>query len=320
VGIGTSSPAVKLHVINNSATAYNPSTAAFNTILSITNTTSGASTNALMVFSTESNGEWYIGGVQNAGNTAADFVWASRASGPRAERMRILSDGNVGIGTSSPASKLDVSGQVTATGGIFKANGAPSLSAATAGEAILAPEGTYGALLYGRGSTYDVVIGQRSTNVALAVVAATNNIYTGGNIGLTTTPTTSGTGITFPATQSASSDANTLDDYEEGTFTATVVAGGTFSNLSEGRYTKIGRQVFVMLNPSTTAITGNIEFSGLPFAVSAARSALVTATAPPSGVTYAPLFVDSTSIYINVTGTYSGGAHSTYFAAVYQTS
>jgi hypothetical protein len=31
------------------------------------------------------------------------------------------------------------------------------------------------------------------------------------------TPSASGSGISFPATQSASSDANTLDDYEEGT-------------------------------------------------------------------------------------------------------
>jgi hypothetical protein len=127
-------------------------------------------------------------------------------------------------------------------------------------------------------------------------------------------------GITFPATAVAATDANTLDDYEEGTWTATVVAGGTFSSLTEGRYTKIGRQVFVMLTPTTTAITGQIEFSGLPFAASGARSALVTAASPPTGVIYAPLFVDSSSIYINVTGTYAGSSVSTYFAAVYQTS
>lgn len=88
----------------------------------------------------------------------------------------VKTSGSVGIGTASPVSKLDVTGQVTATGGIFKANGAPALSAATAGEAILAPEGTYGAFLYGRGTTYDVTIGQRSTGVALGVLAGTNNI------------------------------------------------------------------------------------------------------------------------------------------------
>jgi hypothetical protein len=35
------------------------------------------------------------------------------------------------------------------------------------------------------------------------------------------TPSTSGAGITFPATQSASSNVNTLDDYEEGSWTPT---------------------------------------------------------------------------------------------------
>ena len=38
------------------------------------------------------------------------------------------------------------------------------------------------------------------------------------------TPSASGAGITFPATQSASTDANTLDDYEEGTWTPTIAA------------------------------------------------------------------------------------------------
>lgn len=58
------------------------------------------------------------------------------------------------------------------------------------------------------------------------------------------TPATSGAGITFPATQSASSNANTLDDYEEGTFTPTW-NGGSVTNNGCG-YIKIGGSVFVM--------------------------------------------------------------------------
>jgi hypothetical protein len=61
------------------------------------------------------------------------------------------------------------------------------------------------------------------------------------------TPSTSGSGITFPATQSASSDANTLDDYEEGTWTPTVTsAGGSITSYTAtGTYTKIGRVVYL---------------------------------------------------------------------------
>ena len=54
-------------------------------------------------------------------------------------------------------------------------------------------------------------------------------------------------GITFPATQVSSADANTLDDYEEGTWTPNQGAGltvvGTFT--SNGSYTQIGRMVTI---------------------------------------------------------------------------
>jgi hypothetical protein len=85
------------------------------------------------------------------------------------------------------------------------------------------------------------------------------------------TPSTSGAGITFPATSSASSDANTLDDYEEGTFTPTLqggtTAGTTTYLVQEGTYTKVGRQVTVSLyiNASAATGTGGIFIGGLPF-------------------------------------------------------
>jgi hypothetical protein len=86
------------------------------------------------------------------------------------------------------------------------------------------------------------------------------------------TPSTSGAGITFPASQSASSDANTLDDYEEGTFTATLKGSTTDPTTpvtTTGYYTKIGRQVSLVIafqNIITTGAAGNVSVTGLPFA------------------------------------------------------
>jgi len=81
----------------------------------------------------------------------------------------------------------------------------------------------------------------------------------------------SGTGIAFPATQSASSDANTLDDYEEGTWTPTVYgsssAGITTYSTQTGKYTKIGRLVvaYFDINILTATGTGNLTIGGFPF-------------------------------------------------------
>lgn len=75
--------------------------------------------------------------------------------------------------------------------------------------------------------------------------------------------------IRFPATANPSSDANTLDDYEEGTWTPDV--GGTATYTAQtGVYTKIGRLVTVHCTLNINAIgTGSATtISGLPFAVS----------------------------------------------------
>ena len=84
------------------------------------------------------------------------------------------------------------------------------------------------------------------------------------------TPSTSGSGISFPATQSASSDANTLDDYEEGTFTPTATSstGNLTSYTSAGTYVKIGKIVSVngWIQLATVGTAGGaLNFGGLPF-------------------------------------------------------
>ncbi len=77
--------------------------------------------------------------------------------------------------------------------------------------------------------------------------------------------------IKFPAAQNPSADANTLDDYEEGTFTPIIVgltaAGvGTYT-AQTGTYTKVGRLVTVSLNVAWSAHTGTgiMTIQGLPF-------------------------------------------------------
>jgi hypothetical protein len=97
-------------------------------------------------------------------------------------------------------------------------------------------------------------------------------------IGRTTTTPNGGElqlsgGITFPATQVAKSDANTLDDYEEGTWTPNQGAGltvvGAFA--SSAVYTKVGRLVTVSAKFSgatSIAVTaGGILCTNLPFTV-----------------------------------------------------
>ena len=85
---------------------------------------------------------------------------------------------------------------------------------------------------------------------------------------------TTGGQIKFPAVQVPSADANTLDDYEEGTFTPfiygeTTAGVGTYS-AQDGRYIKIGNVVTIHIYLAWTAHTGtgNMRLGGLPFNVS----------------------------------------------------
>jgi len=83
-------------------------------------------------------------------------------------------------------------------------------------------------------------------------------------------------GIKFPATQVASSDVNTIDDYEEGTWTP-VIQDVSFSN-SEGqtyntqfgKYTKVGNMVCLVGSVQTSSLGtlgGNLRFGGFPFTI-----------------------------------------------------
>jgi hypothetical protein len=101
-------------------------------------------------------------------------------------------------------------------------------------------------------------------------------------------------GIIFPGTQVPSADANTLDDYEEGTWTMGISFGGASVGVtyggSTGTYTKIGRQVTVngyLLLSNKGSSTGTAKITGLPFTTLNSQSALSTCALWLNAVTFA---------------------------------
>jgi hypothetical protein len=120
------------------------------------------------------------------------------------------------------------------------------------------------------------------TNKWAIYSTGTADSYLRGNVGVGALPTARNNthlqtvdGLGFPATQVASSDANTLDDYEWGTWTPhfTLSVPGTSSfpdSTNVGRYTKVGRLVTCSFHLSTAGAsagtgTGEILLTGFPF-------------------------------------------------------
>lgn len=112
--------------------------------------------------------------------------------------------------------------------------------------------------------------------------------------GTTTAENLSTPAVTFPATQTPSSDANTLDDYEEaaGTsgWTPADASGATLSFTSvRAQRVKVGCIVFIQgrLTYPVTANTSAAVLSGLPFAPRDAFQAEASLTIGRSGSAFA---------------------------------
>ena len=150
------------------------------------------------------------------------------------------------------------------------------------------------------------------------------------NSGLTfsgqqTIPTINLTGgqITFPATAVPSANANTLDDYEEGSWTPrlTGTGGGDYTpgGVNAARYVKVGRVVFATCTLSwaarVTPYSGSLMVAGLPFACGSNR-AVGSIGAVSGGLTFNAGYsqwtylVDpnNTSVYI-IEGSTSGSGY-----------
>jgi len=205
------------------------------------------------------------------------------------ERMRVDSSGNVGIGTSSPTTRLHLS-QSNAGGYasvILLSNSADAGADRTGIYGSAAPGNGVpyrGGITFHPGATGGVSI--HTGNNASPSTGQTAYFYSNLTAQFTTSisvgaasPSTSGAGITFPATQSASSDANTLDDYEEGTWTPSDGSGAGLSfTTTFATYTKIGRLVTcsAKIVYPTTGSTAQSQINGLPFTSSSNNHGIST--------------------------------------------
>ena len=220
-------------------------------------------------------------GADNSTAGVFQFIGSSANGSVGGERMRIDSSGNVLVGKTSASFSTE--------GQEFRANGATVLGRSGAeplnlnrigsdggivsfrkDNALVGSIGTYGSrFLVGTGNTAlqfngtnSIWPSQANNNLNDGVIdlgvsnARFKDIYLSGGVYL------GGTG-----------SANKLSDYEEGNFSPSLIGSisGSYESTNLGRYTKVGRAVYVQMsfnNIATTAVSGNLSITGLPYSTS----------------------------------------------------
>ena len=171
VGIGASSPASRLNIATGASTSCTFT-------LTSNNTGTGAGDRGRLDFYSASNsGTAYQLGYMDydrsdGTGTASYIAFANRVAGTVAERMRIDSSGNVGIGTSSPVTLLSLSGALSFT----------AVAATPAvGSSFFAPAAN--TLAFGTASTERMRI-DSSGNVGIGTTSISNKLEVNGSVNL----------------------------------------------------------------------------------------------------------------------------------------
>jgi hypothetical protein len=211
--------------------------------------------------------------IDSSGNVTAVASSASAALNIGAGKFYIDANGNAGMNNTSPPSwgstmRALHMGSVASFAGetsgsammsdnaYFDGSNWKYMTTAIAGQWVVDYTGS---AIFRRANS-----GAAGSNITWSEITRANAY----GIGLGGTVPSSGMGIAFPPTQVASSDANTLDDYEEGTWTPTIFGTATYG-FQVGTYVKIGSVVYAYfrINISSLGTGSTTGLAGFPFPV-----------------------------------------------------
>ena len=291
VGIGTSSPAALLDLGGSTASTvqqiFGRGVTDSSFTVRYTNGVSGSAAFTGTLGLDYANGTWAdMAAIKfyrnNTAGELAFFASASATSGT--ERMRLTSTGLAVTGTVSASGLLSANANLKVVNG---ANDFGTIQLGTSASYVVTGGSTY--------SGYRFEVPSGSNQYDFQQGGTTRALINAFGIGLGATTPSSGTGITFPATQSASSNANTLDDYEEGYWTPDLRFGGANTGITyqsynaQGFYYKIGGVVFFSCTQylsSKGSATGSATVAGLPFTSTQGNGGRVALSINLSSVTY----------------------------------
>jgi hypothetical protein len=283
VGIGTSSPSAKFEVYNSAVNgSFVPNTLSTWRVAQVRNDQTSTSNSAAGIAFVGRSDTQPAGIVAINGNTTGGVVglgFLTVDGNVTYERMRIDSSGNVGIGVTPSAWRTINRALQIGTNTCIANVDASTNSAVDFGTNFYYDSSgdirylinSFSGRYRQQGGNHTFFSGGSGTAGNVITETQLLSVGIGTSLSLQGATPQSGTGITFPATQSASSNANTLDDYEEGTFNPNVIGTSTAGTVTygdrSGKYTKIGNKVFYTVYVTWTSGTGtgNLQITGLPF-------------------------------------------------------